>query len=59
MPFYLPKILAHKLGVAGDLVREDMLTRKFSNPIIKLCKKLGLKSLPIHGHTYLIVAKKC
>jgi 2-polyprenyl-3-methyl-5-hydroxy-6-metoxy-1,4-benzoquinol methylase len=58
MPFYLPKILAHKLGVAGDLVREDMLTRRFANPIINMCKQLGFKSLPIRGHTYLIAAQK-
>ena len=58
MPFYLPKILAHKLGMAGDLVREDMLARRLSTPIINLCKKLGIKSLPTHGHTYLIAAKK-
>jgi SAM-dependent methyltransferase len=57
MPFYLPKILAHKLGVAGDLVREDMLTKRLSIPIINICRKLGIKSLPIHGHTYIIVAK--
>ncbi|MBU7583451.1 MAG: class I SAM-dependent methyltransferase [Nostoc sp. TH1S01] len=58
MPFYLPKILANKLGASGDLSREEMLSRRLSTPIVNLCSKLGIKSLPIHGHTYLIVSQK-
>lgn len=57
MPFYLPKILANQLGVAGNLAREDMLTRRLSNPIVNLCKRLGVKNLPLRGHTYLVVAR--
>jgi len=57
MPFYLPKILAHALGAAGNPVREEWLSRRVSRPIVGLCKSLGMKSLPIPGHTYLIVAK--
>jgi SAM-dependent methyltransferase len=58
MPFYLPKIVAHTFGVSGSVVREDILTRRLSNPIVSLCNRLGIKSLPIRGHTYLVVARK-
>lgn len=57
MPFYLPKILAHTFRVSGNLAGEDIVTRKLSNPIVNLCNRLGIKSLPIRGHTYLVVAK--
>lgn len=57
MPFYLPKMLAHALGVAGNLAREELLSRRLSRPIVDLCNRFGVKSLPISGHTYLIVAK--
>ena len=57
MPFYLPKILAHALGGSGNPVREELLSRRLSRPIVGLCKRLGIKSIPIPGHTYLIVAK--
>jgi SAM-dependent methyltransferase len=57
MTFYLPKILAHALGVAGNLIREELISRRLSRPIVGLCKSFGIKSLPISGHTYLIVAK--
>lgn len=57
MPFYLPKILVHALGVAGNLAREEWLSRRLSRPIVALCQRFGVKSLPISGHTFLIVAK--
>jgi len=57
MPFYLPKMLAHALGVAGNLACEELLSRRLSHPIVGLCKRFGVKSLPISGHTYLRVAR--
>jgi SAM-dependent methyltransferase len=57
MPFYLPKILAHTIGVAGNPAREELLSRWLSRPIVGLCKRLGIKNLPISGHTFLIVAR--
>lgn len=58
MPYYLPKMLAHWLGVSGNFAREQMLSKRVARPIIDLCKKLDIKSLPLPGHTYLVVAQK-
>lgn len=54
MPFYLPKIIANSLGCMGDPVREERIRLKLADPIARLCKRLGVKSLPVRGHTYLV-----
>ena len=57
MPYYLPKILANAFGLTEKSAWEELLTNKLSRPIVGLCKSLGIRNLPISGHTFLIVAK--
>lgn len=57
MPFYLPKILSNALGCLGSAAKEARVQRYLADPITHLCQKLKLKSLPIRGHTFLVVAQ--
>lgn len=58
MPFYLHKIIANSLGCMGDPVREAQIREKLTDPIIRFCQRLGIKSLPVRGHTYLIAGTR-
>lgn len=58
MPFYLPKIMANAFGCLGKPKQEANLKRYVSDPIIHICQVLGVKSLPLKGHTFLLAATK-
>lgn len=58
MPFYLPKIIANSLGCMGDTVREAQIRRYLSDPITRACRRFGIKSLPVRGHTYLVAGTR-
>lgn len=58
MPFYLPKIIVHKLGYFGMLLQEKRIKKFIANPITILCNMLNIKYLPCRGHTYFVIAMK-
>lgn len=58
MPFYLPKILSHKLGCLDNPLFESLVKRFLADPVTAICRIFKIKYLPLRGHTYLVVAQK-
>lgn len=58
MAFYLPKMLSHWLASLGLRFSDSFVRRYLAGPILHLSRKLRLKSLPFHGHTYLLACRK-
>lgn len=58
MQWYLPEILINKLGVKNNPRISGFIKDYIADPIVGICKRFKIKSLPIKGHTLLVVARK-
>lgn len=58
MSAYLPKIISHKLAFFKSALWQKAVQRFIANPITHACGALKFRSIPLRGHTYLVVAQK-
>ena len=58
MQCYLPAILINSFGVRDRPHLSSFIRQYVAEPIVKICRTLKIKSLPIKGHTHMVIARK-